>query len=383
MKKTLQKLLLKLKILIQKIRRRKTILLLSNMITMDEHLLRYYESVKDSKYRCKFVFFKSGNFDKERYKNYNLPSKMVIKNKFAYNMTNPSLTILADFWGMPFFVRDAGKVLYIGHGTTTVKGNNGVDAYCYSCAVDESIGCKIDCILESNKKIYEHYSKDDRFENVVWTGHKYSQLFDNEMLNYDKYRDELKINKNQKAIFIVGSWNDNSLFHKLGVEFLEKIKELAKNDKYKFILSIHPLEYLSEDEYKKYKTTQKPMGEMIDELEQYGCIIRKAGTDFMPYLIASDLVFCDYSSMSDNAIMAEKNIIYSEFPNDNLFELSSPYRLKNVLPVVKNASQFEDILSKKYSDKYKEHILNVKKEMYAEKSFYENQCKKVTEDLSK
>lgn len=383
MKKVLQKILLKIKKLIQKIRRKKTILLLSNMITMDEHILRFYESVKDSKYRFKFVFFKSGNFDTERYRNYDLPKRSIIKNKLAYNFTNPNITVLADFYGMPFFVKDAGKVLYIGHGTTTVKGSNGVDAYCYSCAVDESIGCQIDCILESNKKIFDFYSKDKRYKSVVWTGHKYSQLFDDEMLKYKQYRDELKIKENQKTIFIVGSWNDNSLFHKLGTEFLEKIKELAKNNKYKFILSVHPLEYLSEDEYKKYNTSQSPMGGMIDELEQHGCIVRKPGTDFMPYLIASDLVFCDYSSMSDNAIMAEKNIVYSEFPDDNLFKLSSPYRLKKVLPVVKNVSQFEDILSNKYNDEFRKHILDVKNEMYSKDFFYENQCKKVVEELSK
>ena len=88
-----------------------------------------------------------------------------------------------------------------------------------------------------------------------------------------------------------------------------------------------------------------------------------------------------FSNKKKKRVMAEKNIIYSEFSDINLFKLSSPYRLKKIFPVVKNSLQFEDILLNKYSDKYKKQILDVKKEMYAENFFYENQCKKTTEEL--
>ena len=182
---------------------------------------------------------------------------------------------------------------------------------------------------------------------------------------------------------MVGSWKPDSLFQQLGKDIFEEIKELAKDSKYKFILSIHPNEYMDEARYKSQFPDNEPFGKYVDEMVNYNCIVRKPGEDFIPYLVASDLVICDYSSMSDNAIMCEKNIVYSEFGESELYELSSSMRLKKHLPILRKAEDLEKIISKEYNEEHKKRILEIKEEMYAPSGYYEKICIESVDKLLK
>ncbi|MBR2391779.1 MAG: CDP-glycerol glycerophosphotransferase family protein [Clostridia bacterium] len=360
--------------LTSKLKIKKSILFCSQSTTMDEHLLKVYNCIKDENFNIKFVFFNKSKIDKVKYQKYNLNKKLIIKSKVKFFLCNPDLIITADLMYLSkYFI---SKILYINHGSSTIcfEGHKDI-AFSYHNVLLN--GEKpYDLYFETNKKACEHMQSLKEYENkIVFSGNKFSDELNSEMKNYEKYRTQLGIKPNQKTIFIAASWKESSLFHKLGKSIFEEIKNLSKNEDLKFILSIHP------NEYHVYDENIEPLGKYVDEMEQFGCIIKKPGTDFIPYMIASDLVICDFSSVGDNAIMAEKNLVYSEFSRDDLYEFSSANVLYDKLPKLKNSKDLEKIISSKYPKEAKAEILNFKELMTSPKGSYKQLCIKHIKSL--
>ena len=230
--------------------------------------------------------------------------------------------------------------------------------------------------FETNKLVYDKFKDLKNYENhLVFAGNKYSDEFRKQILNKEKFKKDFNIKANQKVVFLIGSWKSSSLFHKLGKDIFDELKRLAKNEKYKFMVSIHP------NEYRNYSKVTEPFGKYVDELANFGIIVRKPGTDMMPYLYASDIVISDFSSMTENAVMAEKDIIFSEFDDNLLFAYSSAYRLKKIVPILSKASDLENIIKQPYPKEIKKEILKIKAEMETPEGFYAELCKKTTKEL--
>ncbi|MBO5344492.1 MAG: CDP-glycerol glycerophosphotransferase family protein [Clostridia bacterium] len=373
-KNAVKNILISYKKLTAKFKRKQTVLLCCQSTTMDEHLLKVYNSIKDENLKIKFVFFKQSKIDKTRYQNYGLNKKLIIKSKVKFFFSNPNLIVTADLmYQSKYFI---SKILYVNHGSSTIciEGHKNV-AFSYNNVLLK--GEKpYDLYFETNKLACKYMQSLEKFKDkVVFSGNKFSDELNSEMENYEKYRTQLGIKPNQKTIFIAASWKESSLFHKLGKSIFEEIKNLSKNEDLKFILSIHP------NEYHVYDENIEPLGKYVDEMEQFGCIIKKPGTDFIPYMIASDLVICDYSSVGDNAIMAEKDLVYSEFSRDDLYEFSSANVLYDKLPKLKNSKDLEKIISSKYPKEAKAEILNFKELMTSPKGSYKQLCIKHIKSL--
>lgn len=348
------------------------ILIYSHNHTMDEHVMLYYNICKNENYKFKFVFWKDKKtIDKERYKNHNINKNLVIKNKLSYFFSNPDLFVVADLHikRPTIFV---AKSLYLNHGASTICWNNNQNT-CYSYSDGHAI---YDVYFETSKYAFEKFKNLKNYENhIVFAGNKYSDDFEQLIKNKDTYRKQFNITPEQKVIFLVGSWRQESLFHQLGKEVFDELKDLAKNKKYKFMVSIHP------NEYRNYSKVTEPFGKYVDELADFDIIVRKPGTDMMPYLIASDLIVSDFTAMTDNAIMAEKDIVYSDFDDSNMFAYSSAYRLKKILPVISKASELKDIIKKAYPKELRNEILKIKAEMKTPTGFYSELCKNTTKQL--
>lgn len=360
--------------LTSKFKRKQTILFCSQSTTMDEHLLKVYNSIKDENFNIKFAFFKQSKIDKIKYQKYHLNKKLIIRNKVKFFLSNPDLIITADLTYLSkYFI---SKILYINHGSSTIcfEGHKHI-AFSYHNVLLK--GEKpYDLYFETNKKACEHMQSLKEYKDkIVFSGNKFSDELNSEMENYEKYRTQLGIKSNQKAILIAGSWKPASLFQKLGKSLFEELKTLSKNEDLKFILSIHP------NEYHVYDENIEPLGKHVDEMEQFGCIIKKPGTDFIPYMIASDLVICDFSSVGDNAIMAEKDLVYSEFSRDDLYEFSSANVLYDKLPKLENSKDLEKIITSKYPKEAKAEILNFKELMNSPKGSYKELCIKHIKSL--
>lgn len=339
------------------------IMLVSCSVTMDEHILLYYNSIKHLDYDVKFVFFNLKKIDRQRYKDYNIDERMVVKNIFKYVFSSPNLIVSADLWFYLKTIFDS-KMLMINHGSSTLAWGNIHTPYSYQQQKQ-----KFDKYFESNKLVYERYNNLSEYKDrLVFVGNKYSDKFLDEIQKYDHYRNILKIDKNQKVIFLIGSFKGNSLFHQLGKGVFDLLKELSNNKKYKFIVSIHP------NEYRVYDKNIEPFGKYVDELKNFNIIVREPGEDMMPFLIASDLIICDYSAMGDNAIMAEKDIVYSKFEDDFVFDLSSPAILKKDLPTIVSCDELRNIISKTYKSEYRIKILEYKKNMITPLGTYSRIC---------
>ena len=384
MKKLVKKVLSVIAIIIKKpimkLRRTKKIVLYSHFITMDSHLMKYYDAIKDLNYNIKFVFFNYKKIDKERYKKLGINPKKVIKSKLTYLLSSPNVIVIADLNINYEFVFPC-KTIFLGHGgSPTVNDYSGRDVpYPYGKnSVDKKGNPKYSIYYEANKYIIPIIEKNFNFKNkLIFTGNKYCETYDQNNANREKYRKELDISDNQKAIFIIGSWNKESLFHKLGKEFLDEIKKLAKMSEYKFIVSIHPREYI------KYSDDVEPMGPYINELEKYGVIVKKPGTDMSPYIVSADLILCDYTGVLEECIICNKDIVLSAFECTNLYSESIGVRLGNKISRITNAKELLAIISTPYNEKYRKYINDIKSEVYAPKNYYNNICISTTQELLK
>ena len=150
------------------------------------------------------------------------------------------------------------------------------------------------------------------------------------------YRQKLGISDEKPVISFFGSWNRESLFHVLG-ENLFQVCDALKGT-YTFIFSIHPREY------KTYDKEINPMGEQVERQREKGHMVRSPSEDWIPYIMASDVVVSDYSTMMSLAILAGKKVMLSDFPDEKIGVYSLGYQVKKTFPVLKDASELEDAL---------------------------------------
>ena len=346
------------------------ILIYSHFDTMDPHVLAFYNAIKDEKYKVKLVFFKYNKIDKQKYLKYNLNKKDVILSKIKYLMSNPKIFVVADL--SPNYEKAfASKYIYVNHGSNTLAWGTRDIPYAYQY-------CKkyFDVYFETNKLVVEKFcANKNLIGKLVYSGNKFSDSYKTEEKNRDQLRKKYDIKKNQRVIFFTSSWNRNSLFQVLGKSGLEYIKTLANNLKYKIIVSVHPREYT------KYDPNIEPIGPEIDNLEQYGVIVRKPTEDFIPFLIMSDLVVTDFTSMGDHAIMLGKDICYSNFDYCNIYEYACSQQLKGKVPVFSNFEELQEIINSIYPQESRNAINEVRKQMDTEIGFWDELCKETIKHL--
>lgn len=362
-----------------KFRKKKLILIYSHFVTMDSHIIKYYESINREDYTIKFVFFNYNKIDKNRHEKYGISKKDTIRNIFAYYISAPNLIVVADLnFQKEFFF--PCKKLQLGHGggPTVYDGVTTKRTYMYGIdSVDKKLMPKYDIYLEANSYVIPLVEKENpNFKDKIWfSSNKYLDEYKEKLGFREQYREQLGISKDTKVVFLIGSWNENSLFHTLGKTIFNELKYLAKNKKYKIMVSIHPREYT------KYSDNVEPYGKYVDELEALGIVVKKPGTDMIPYIIASDLVFCDYSSVMEECILCDKKIILSDFDCGKLYEHSNGVRLKQVLPVIKDSSELKDYISMEYTQTYFSELKKIKNEIDAPPGFYSECCVAATKKL--
>ncbi len=362
---------------------KKYILIYSQYVVMDSYVMQYYNNIKELNYKVKFIFFSNNNgvtsVDKERYKKYDLPKKLIIKSKTAFCFSNPNLIVAADLYIMARYLFPCKK-LQLDHscGIPTICATNHRDqVYIFSHSSFINGKPPFDLYFEPCKSVVKMYEeKEPLFKNKIWyVGNKLLDKFETEKTKYQEYRTQLGIKENQKVVALFGSWNKESLFHKLENSLFDEIKKLSENKNYKFIVSIHP------KEYSKYNNDIEPLGAKVDELADYGVIVRKPGENSFPFIVASDLMIVDYSSIGEDAIMCDKNIVYTEFSYEKIYLYSIHERLKGKVPVLKEAKDLEKIINMSYPKEAFDALQSIKEDTYAPTGFYKQQCIKATKYL--
>lgn len=290
------------------------ILLYCENTTMKPHIMDYYRCVKGIE-KAKFYIYYPDNWNSE------IPKGVIpVKSKLKALYMPWDLVVCADAKVPLYYRKCEAGILYINHGLHMISYDGGENLYAY----DEGCG-KFSGMLEPNKS-YAAIMSENTGETVFHTGYKNSEGLMEQRANRAKYRKQLGFSEDETVVAVFGSWGPDSLFHKVGNALIQQAKDLMK-DNYRFILSIHPREYQTYDE------TVEPLGDYIESLAADGFVIRNPKEPSIDYMVAADIIICDYSSLCEEAMLTGKSVILSDFPASRVWKESiiAKYQKKGII----------------------------------------------------
>ncbi len=356
------------------------ILLFCNSSTMEEHLLNYVEQVEEGPYQF-YVFFGSGYADGagHQLEDTLFRSKKIVSLVHLWQMFCRywDLIVCADL-DHPFWLfKGTIPLLYIGHGISNVSYDKGKTVYDYGPeSYDENGEFLFDKVLEPNRRIAALMKESDRkFEDLIChTGYRFAGKIKEESEKGKQYREQFHLPADRPVVSFFGSWNRESLFHVLGEDLFPVCDRLK--DQYSFIFSIHPREY------QEYDTEVKPFGALVEQQREKGFLVRSPGEDWIPYIMASDVVVVDYSTMMSLAILAGKKVIVSEFPDEKVGTCSLAYQVKRTFPVLADASGLEEALKQVFEiPVFGKMAERFQEELYVSTEDYKKRVRKITEEM--
>ncbi|MDD3139693.1 MAG: glycosyltransferase [Lachnospiraceae bacterium] len=359
-------------ILCRKLHRKKHILLYCESTTMESHIKDYYDCLKECPEYKFYLFYEEA--DKLKTDN----GIVIVKRKTTVLHKAWDMVVCADV-NIPFhFTKEQTKLLYINHGLHMISYDNGESLYAYAAGngLNEDGTAKFTMMLEPNSRYTQMLSKNGELNGVVkYVGYKLAERIMNGKGQKQAYRKKLGIPNDVIVVALFGTWNRDSLFHKVGKTIIPQCEEL-QGDKYQFILSIHPREYT------RYSEDIEPLGFYIDSLSQKGFIVRQPSEELLPYLIATDVVICDYSSLCEEAMLAGKRIILSDFPVKRVWKQSSIAKFMMDAQVFKETSNLKKMLQialgeSDYQRKYEQYA----KEIMPPEEGYQKNVQLITKQL--
>ena len=353
------------------------ILLYCNSSTMEEHLLNYMEQTDNLGYHF-YIFFgdsylkgKKQPLEETLFKNKNI---IPIRYMGALFWSRWDLIVCADL-EYPFWMfRGIIPLLYIGHGISNVSYDNGKSVYDYGPeSRDEDGHLLFDKMLEPNKRVADMLRGENKEyrETICHTGYRFAGKISASAGKKEEYRKSLGITGDKPVVSFFGSWNKESLFHVLGEELFDVCDSLKSE--YTFIFSIHPIEY------RQYFPDIKPMGEVVEQQREKGHIVRSPQEDWIPYIMASDIVVADYSTMLSLAILAGKRVILSDFPDTKICVYSLAYQVKKNFPVIRSAKELANALHRVLNVPEFEKMVEIyRQELYVSEEEYKNRVSSIT-----
>lgn len=355
------------------------ILLYCNSSIVEEHLLNYMEHVEKQGYKL-FIFFGDGYVDGSHHKLENTlfreKNVIAISHDWQLFYQRWDLIVCAEL-EYPFWMfKGTIPLLYIGHGISNVSYDKGKTVFDYGPhCYDEKGQLLFDKMLEPNKRVAELVKKEKKFQQTVcYTGYRFAGRIKEESERSSYYRRQLNISDNKKVVSFFGSWNRESLFHVLGKELFDVCDALK--EKYFFVFSIHPTEY---HEYNREIT---PMGPLVEKQREKGFLVRSPGEDWVPYIMASDVVVSDYSTMMSLAILAGKKVILSDFPDEKIGTYSLGYQVKKSFPVLKEASELEGALKQVMElPVFEQMVERFRQELYVSSEEYGRRIRAITKEM--
>lgn len=324
----------------QKFTKKRKILLYCGSPTMEDHLLEYYNNFIGADSIQFWLYYPNSIYPSEFINKFKNQPIKYIHSKFQLYINNYDLIVNPDLYSTLTFNGKSIPMMYINHGLHMVSYDNGETLYAYDkgCKNEKNIPI-FSTMFEPNKRIRNIVIKQDTTLSkiVKYTGYKFADDILRESKNKELYRENLGIDKDITVVFVLGTWNKESLFHMLGDDLFRYAQKL-KEKKYQFIFSIHP------KEYSKYAEDIDPKGKLVEQQREKGFIVRSPKEDWLPYMMASDIIFCDYSSMAEIAMIADKKIIFSDFPQNKVWKYSTISQAKRILPTISHLDELEDVL---------------------------------------
>ena len=116
----------------------------------------------------------------------------------------------------------------------------------------------------------------------------------------------------------------------------------------------------------------------MDEQRKHGFLVRSPREDWLPYMMASDMIVADYTTMTALAILADKKVVLSDFPDSRIWEKSIYYEMKRR----HTAAELEQKLKEAASgEKCKGLVLKCKEDLYVTYDQYQKTVKRITSEM--
>ncbi len=250
------------------------------------------------------------------------------------------LIVCADMRTPASFTRKTTPLLYVNHGLHIISMDGGQTLYCYGAyAHGEDGKPKFTKMCESNAVIMEAMKEadPDMAKTMVHTGFKFAAQTQAALRRREEYRRLLRVSPDTCLVGLFGSWRENSLFHALGEGIFDACHSLLGQG-YQFLFSIHP------NEYSAYDPVLLPMGQRVEAQRDRGMLVRSPKEDFLPYLVACDIVISDFSSLAESAILAGRKLIFSPYPDGIAWKGSLTAKARNLLPTLESPDGLKFLL---------------------------------------
>jgi hypothetical protein len=153
----------------------------------------------------------------------------------------------------------------------------------------------------------------------------------------DEFRGSLGYAQQDIVVLILSSWGEHCLWHTMGDSLLEEARRLMRQ--YKFVLSAHP------HEYRAQPPGQRVWGEYLRSQRQYGFIVREPAENWIPYMVASDIVVSDFTGLLQYAVLLEKPIVLTPVPKQAMWEDFVATRIRKIVPMLPNAQSLRERLA--------------------------------------
>jgi hypothetical protein len=109
--------------------------------------------------------------------------------------------------------------------------------------------------------------------------------------------------------------------------------------KYKFILSAHP------HEYRAHPDGGRVWGTYLGEQRKDGFVIREPSDNWIPYMVASDIVISDFTGLMEYAVVLNKPLLVTVVPDGEIAKGSPIEIARRSARLIADPSQLRDLLS--------------------------------------
>lgn len=175
-------------------------------------------------------------------------------------------------------------------------------------------------------------------------------------IHKNSIRSNLGLNSDKKIVFVLSSWGPNCLFNLIGMPFLKEAKKLMSE--YIFILNVHPLEH------RRKPKGRIVWGDFIKTQKKFGFIVREPSQDWVPYMVACDVLISDYTSLCLNGSQIGLNTIFAPFPDHCTKRGSLIWELRQISPVLnETASNLKEKLNEALNNTQMEKLKDLSKKI--------------------
>lgn len=312
-------------------RKNRNILLISNGAQMAEYLADFWETFKDDE-NLNFCLHKFHRDirpgEAERIMN-RLPLRQV--GRLEYYFRHWDLVVTADHLNsggaLTHINSTSWATLRIPHGIANKMVAGQLYTYGKNC-YDKRDRMLYSCIFASSKTELDlALGMNPAFSDVVTVvGNLKCDLILEQSRQRDDIRCKLGVNPDEKLILVASTFGPNCLFNVVGDALLAEIDRLS--GQYRFVLTIHPLEYAA-------NLPNKPSwGERLSVFKDKGCLVITPGESWEPYMIASDVIITDHTSLSLYGLVLEHPYIFSPIPDTVISQETLTWQLRKFSPIL-------------------------------------------------